>query len=60
MENSPAPGIYGFVSEDWGCLDIDVNDIESWLEADNDEGYSTIAHEKIFASCASEDTKKWG
>lgn len=40
-----------------GCSDVDINDIESWLEADNDVGYGTFADEKIIVHCSSKDAE---
>lgn len=37
------------------CSDVNVNDTESWLEADNDGGYGTITDEEIIVSCSSKN-----
>jgi len=39
------------------CSDVDINDVENWLEADNDGGYSTLTGEEIIASCSSKDAE---
>lgn len=35
------------------CSNVDVNDIESWLEESSDGGYGTIADKEIVVSCSS-------
>lgn len=38
-----------------GCSDVDINDIECWLEEDNDGGYGLLTDEQIVATCSNKD-----
>lgn len=35
-----------------GCSDVDEEDIDNWLQIDNDGGYKAITEEEIIASCS--------
>ena len=35
-----------------GCSDVDEEDIDNWLQIDNDGGYKVITEEEIIASCS--------
>lgn len=51
-ENEVQPQeLLGMIKDVNGCSEVDINDIESWLEADNDGGYGNLTDDQIIATC---------